>query len=245
MVVKLQDQLLASQLVVNALMDKFANIDNICKSYRPTIKSAVWLLKTDSENQQSKRSLLPSLGGVLKWLTGTATTRGAWEIKQHVNQLIQAQRKQQETLVHVISILNVTRYAAQVNRQKLNEIMDALQRSNEDLDRLFHITEVLTQHVRYQQMYIYMHTILAYLRDSLTYMRQFAVHTMDYVDAAITNVLSPDILPVADLTKMLKHIESELTSNNAPAHFFRECPSFLTVSQYTCTDNRWTIPAPH
>ena len=57
--------------------------------------------------------------------------------------------------------------------------MDSLQRSNEDLDRLFNITEVLTQHIRYQQMNIYMCTILAYLRDSLTYMRQVGIHMMD------------------------------------------------------------------
>ena len=104
----------------------------------------------------------------------------------------------QEILVHVISILNITRYAFQVNRQKLNEMIDALQRSNEDLNRLFNITEILTQHIRYQQMYICMHTILAYLRDSLTYMRHIALHTIDYVDAATTNTLPPDNLPVED-----------------------------------------------
>ena len=122
------------------------------------------LLRTDSENPQSKRSPLPFLGDTLKWLTGTATIRDTWEIKQCVNQLIQAQTKQQETLVHVISILNITRYAAQVNRQKLNEIIDTLQRSNEDLDGLFNIREVLTQCIRYQHMYIYMYTILAYFK---------------------------------------------------------------------------------
>ena len=47
LLVKLQDQPLASQLVVNALMDGFTNTDNIYDSYRPTIKSAVWLLKAD------------------------------------------------------------------------------------------------------------------------------------------------------------------------------------------------------
>ena len=61
-------------------------------------------------------------------------------------------------------------------------------------------------------MYIYMHTILAYLRDSLTYMRQVAIHMMDYVDAATTNILSPDILTVEDLRNMVRHIESELPS---------------------------------
>ena len=77
---------------------------------------------------------------------------------------------------HVISILNVTRYVVKVNRQNLNEMIDALQRSNEDLNRSFNITEVLTQCIRYQQMYIYMCTILAYLRDSLTFMMQVAIH---------------------------------------------------------------------
>ena len=80
---------------------------------------------------------------MLQWLTGTATARDTWGIKQCVNQLIQAQSKQQETLVHVISILNVTRYAAQVHRQKLNEVLDALQRSNEDSHRVFNIAETL------------------------------------------------------------------------------------------------------
>ena len=191
-------------------MGEFANIDNIYESYRPTIKSAVQLLKADSENQQSKRSLLLFLGDALKWLTGRATIRDTQEIKQCVNQLIKVQSKEQETLVHVISILNVTRYAAQVNWQKLNEKMDTLQKSNEDLNRLFNITEVLTQQARYQQMYIYMHTILAYLRDYLTYTREVAIHTMDYVDAATLNVLSPDILPVPNLRSMLKHIDSVL-----------------------------------
>ena len=74
------------------------------------------------------------------------------EIKQCVNQLIQEQIKQQETLGHVISLLNISRYAVQVNRQKLNEMIDALQRSNEDLNTLFIITEILAQHIRYQKM---------------------------------------------------------------------------------------------
>ena len=87
LLVKLQDQPLASQLVVRALLYEFANVDNIYESYKPTIKSAVWLLKTNSGNTQSKRSLIPFLGDALKWLTGMATTGDTWKIKQHVNQL--------------------------------------------------------------------------------------------------------------------------------------------------------------
>ena len=45
-------------------------------------------------------------------------------IKEHVNQLIETQLTQQETLVHIVSILNVTRYATQVNRHSINILMD-------------------------------------------------------------------------------------------------------------------------
>ena len=38
------------------------------------------------------------------------------------------------------------------------------------------------------------------------------MHTMDYIDAATTGVLSPHVLPVEDLRKMLLHIEGALSS---------------------------------
>ena len=50
LLVKLQDQLLASHFILNALLDDFSNIDSIYKSYKPTIQLAVHLLKTESEN---------------------------------------------------------------------------------------------------------------------------------------------------------------------------------------------------
>ena len=55
-----------------------------------------------------KRSLLPLLGDALRWLTGTATTKDVNNIKEHVNQLNEAQSTQHGTLVHIVSILNVT-----------------------------------------------------------------------------------------------------------------------------------------
>ena len=65
---------------------------------------------------------------------------------------MEKQTKQQDAVIH-ISILNVTQYATQVNRQKLNEVMDALQKVNEDVHTLFNITDFLTQCLRYQQLY--------------------------------------------------------------------------------------------
>ena len=116
-------------------------------------------------------------------------------------------------------------------------MIDALQRSNEDLNRLFNITEVLTQCIRYQQMYLYMCTIQAYLRDSLSYMRHVAIHMMDYVDAATTNISSPDILPMEDLRSMLRHIESELPltmhlpiSSDDTLHFYQYLNTHILIA---------------
>ena len=38
------------------------------------------------------------------------------------------------------------------------------------------------------------------------------MHAMDYIDAATTGILSPHVLPVEDLIKMLLHIEEALPS---------------------------------
>ena len=43
-------------------------------------------------------------------------------------------------------------------------------------------------------------------------MKQVAIHMMDYVAAATTSILSPNLLPMEDLRSMLRHIESELPS---------------------------------
>ena len=55
---------------------------------------------------------MPFLGDTVRWLTGTATTKDVNSIKEHVNQLTETQLAQHETLVHIVSILNVTRYTA-------------------------------------------------------------------------------------------------------------------------------------
>ena len=96
-------------------------------SFKHTIISAINILNTDpsfdghvNSNTHHKRSLLPFLGNALRWLTGTATTKDVTSIKEHVNQLIETQSTQQETLVHIVSLLNITRCAGQVNRHSIN-----------------------------------------------------------------------------------------------------------------------------
>ena len=85
-------------------------------------------------------SLLPFLGDALRWLTGTATTKDVNCIKTHVNQLTENQSAQQETLVHIISILNVTRYAAQINRHSISILMDKMDETFQDVNYLYNLT---------------------------------------------------------------------------------------------------------
>ena len=120
------------------------------------------------------------------------------DIKQRVSQLLKTQTKQQETLVHVISILNITRYAIQVNKQCINTVMQAVERMHNDVTTLFNITSLLYTCVNYQQILLHVPSILENLRDSL-YMRQIAMHAMGYIDVAITSILTPHVLPVEDL----------------------------------------------
>ena len=56
--------------------------------------------------------------------------------------LIQEQT-QQEILVHIIAILKITRDATQ-KTDRSQKVMDALQKTNEDMNILLNVTDVLT-----------------------------------------------------------------------------------------------------
>ena len=124
----LDQQPSAPTQLLSTLQLELSNIKDIYNSGKTTITSAIKLLLSNQPQTHicHKRSLLPFLGDALSWLTGTATTKDICSIKTRINQLIATQASQQETLVHVVSILNVTRYATQVNRCGINALMDAV-----------------------------------------------------------------------------------------------------------------------
>ena len=184
-----------------------------------------------------RRSLLPFLEDALSWLRGTDTTKDVSSIKKRVNQLIATQHNQQETLVHVISILNITRCATQVNRQHINIVKNAVERTHQDVTILYNITHSLSGPP--EQIILHIHSVLANHRDSLYYMREVTIHTMDYVDAATTRIFSPHVLPVEDLRKMPSHIEETIPSTmhlqvspEDTLHFYRYlCMHVLTADE--------------
>ena len=83
---------------------------------------------------------------------------------------------QQETLVHIISILNITRYATQMNRQHINIVMSAAEKTHQDVTSLYNITHSLYSSLSYQQIVLHICSILANLWDSLYYIER-SCHT--------------------------------------------------------------------
>ena len=68
-------------------------------------------------------------------------------------------------------------------------------------------------------------------------MREVALHTTDYIDAATIGLFSPHVLPVEDLRKMLKHIEKMLPSSmhlpissEDALHFYRYLHTHLLIA---------------
>ena len=83
-----------------------------------------------------QKKLATLSGTALSWLTGTATTKDICSIRARINQLIATQTSQHDTLVHIVSILNVTRYATQVNRHSINSLIDAVHTATQDINNL-------------------------------------------------------------------------------------------------------------
>ena len=148
-----------------------------------------------------------------------------------MNQLIETQSTQQEALVYIVSILNITRYVAHFNRHSINILMDKMDEALQDVNNLYNLTTSLATILSCHQLILYIRSVLVNLQDLLSYIKTFSTHTMDYIDAATTGTLSPHILPITDLKKMLAHIEETLPST---LHLPVSSDDTLHFYQYLC-----------
>ena len=70
----------------------------------------------------------------------------------------------------MITILNVTRYATQGNRQHTNILMDTTEKMHQDITSLYNITHSPYSSLSFQQIILHIQSILANIQDSLHYM---------------------------------------------------------------------------
>ena len=122
--------------------------------------------------------------------------------------------------------------------QYINPVMEAVDRTHNDVTMLFNITGLIYTCINYQQILLHICSILANLRGSLYDMRQIAMHGMNYIATATTAILSPHVLTVEDLGEMLIHIEASLPSTiHLPVslddtfHFFRYLHVHVLVAE--------------
>ena len=86
----------------------------------------------------------------------------------------------------------------------------------------------LAASINFNQMILHIRSVFASLQDSLHYLWTVSTHTMEYIDTATSGILSPHVLPVVDLQKMLQHIADSLPptlhlpiSPEDTLHFYR------------------------
>ena len=151
--------------LLTTLQLELSNIQDIYKSSETTITSAIKLLNSNQlqTRVQCRRSLLPFLGDTLSWLTETATTKDIHSIKTRINQLTATQSSQCNTLVYIVSILNVTRYATQVNRHSINNLIDPVHTTSQDINNLYNLTTSLATSINFNQMILHIRSVFANL----------------------------------------------------------------------------------
>ena len=210
----------AATQLLSTLQLELSNIKDIYSSGKTTIPSAIKLLQSNQPQTHihCKRSLLPFLGDGLSWLTGTATTKDIHSIKTRINQLITTQASQQETLMHIASTLNITRYATQVNRHGINTLMDAVRATSHDIYNLYNLTSSLATSINFHQLILHVRSVFANLCDSLNYIQTDCL-LMSYEPWIYRDAKTHSRYP---------------TTYTTPTNFTRRYPTFLQISAYSC-----------
>ena len=128
-------------------------------------------------------------------------------------------------------------YAAQVNRHSINVLMDKVDETVHHINNLYNLTTSLATSLSNHQLILHIRSALANLWYSLSYVRTVSMHTMDYINAATTKTLLPQVLPIMDLKKMLVHIEETLpptldlpASSEDTLHFYRYLHTHVLIA---------------
>ena len=140
------------------------NLHSLFMAYKPVFPSTRSILQMQPSfdgkpippSGRKKWSLLPFLVSALKWLTGTATTKDIKHKKKRISSLIETQENQWNTMMHIVSILNLTCYETQVNRQQINIILKELTKYSKDIRALFNMRNQLATQVQVQNIMLHL-----------------------------------------------------------------------------------------
>ena len=134
--------------------------------------------------------------------------------------------------------------------------MDVTEATSHNINNLYNLTTSLATSISFHQLIVHIRSVFANLCDSLNYIWMVSAHTMDYIDTATSGTLSPHILPVMDVQKMLLHISDTLpptlhlpVSPDDTLHFYRyihthvliKDKQFLLLVDVPIQDRSWQI----
>ena len=88
--------------------------------------------------------------------------------------------------------------------------MDLIRATSHDINNLYNLTTSLATSINFHQLILHIRSVFANLHDSLNYIWRVSTLTMDYIDTATSGSLSPHVLPLIDLQRMLQHIADTL-----------------------------------
>ena len=115
--------------------------------------------------------------------------------------------------------------------------MDKVDGTAHDINNLYNLTTSLSTSLSYYQLILHIRYVLPNLWDSLFYVRTVSMHIMDYINAATTGTLSPHILPITDLKRILSHIEETLpptmhlpVSSEDTLHFYHYVHTYVLIA---------------
>ena len=110
--------------------------------------------------------------------------------------------------------------------------MDEAEATSHEINNLYNLTTSLATSISFHQLILHIRSVFANLCNSLNYIQMVYTHSMDYINVATSGTLSPDILPVMDVQKMLLHISDTLPST---LHLPVSPDDTLHFYRYLCT----------
>ena len=148
----------------------------------------------------------------------------------------------------IISAINLLHTNPSFNRQSqshichrrhsINILMDKVDATSHDINNLYNLTTSLATSVSFHQLIFHLRSVFANLCNSLNHIQMVSTHTMDYINAATSGILSPHILPAVDLQKTLLQISDTLpptlhlpVSPGDTPHFYRYLCTHILIAK--------------
>ena len=116
--------------------------------------------------------------------------------------------------------------------------MDAVRAPSHNINNLYNVNTSLATSINFHQLILHIRSVFANLHDSLNYIQMVSTHSMDDINAATLGTLSPHVLPVINLQRMLQHIADTLPptlhlpiSPEDTLHFYRYLHTHVLIEK--------------